>query len=68
MERRASDDTRGVEDVANELDPEFNCPTTILEESMLPGGFSKHNQPIVGRGPAVPPAKTNPGLRGKLGR
>jgi hypothetical protein len=67
-ELQSTDDTRGVEDVANMLAPDANCPTTVLEESELPGGFTKLNQPVVGRGAPVAPAKTNPNLRGKLGR
>lgn len=64
-ELQASDDTRGVEDVPNLLEPGANCPTTVLEESQLPGGWSKLNQPV---GPKQPLEEIKVGLRGQFGK
>lgn len=60
-ERQDTDDTRRLDEV-----PDMMCdtsPTTVLEESMLPGGFTKLNQPIGG---GTPPAEQDPNLRGRL--
>jgi hypothetical protein len=53
-------DTEDVSKVGVAID---TCPTTVLEESELPGGWTKNNQPV-GGSPA-PRAKINPGLRGR---
>ena len=52
-------DTQDVSKVGVAID---TSPTTVLEESELPGGWTKNNQPV---GPAAPRAKINPGLRGR---
>ena len=53
-------DTQDVSKVGTPID---TAPTTVLEESQLPGGMNKNNQSV---GPATPTrAKNNPGLRGR---
>jgi hypothetical protein len=63
MERQASDDTKGVDQIGGmEVD---STPTNVAELYMLPGGFTKNNQPVRDKPDGVPAkANVSPGLRG----